>query len=364
MRRAALLLVLPLLLVSCLSFAEEDEALPRALPSPVTPARPAGERPALEEVERWLYLIDVNLHAETAEQVRASTYDMVVIDFITSEAENEDYPLVEVIAGWQTAPHPKLVLAYVDIGEAESYRTYWQEEWRVGDPVWIAGEDPDGWAENYPVAFWHDAWQEIWLDEGGYLEQIVAAGFDGIYLDWVEAYDDENVLEIAVEEGVDTRQEMIWWVTDLAERGRELRPGFLVVAQNGAELTESEAYVEVIDALAQEQVWFDGGADNRPPGDCPLPRTEEEVETDAYRRSLSPPCRRQHDRYPESTLHVSSEAYLVLLHQAQARGLTIFTVDYALEPENVTWVYETSRSLGFVPFVSSRALDRYLPPVP
>jgi hypothetical protein len=39
-------------------------------------------------------------------------------------------------------------------------------------------------------------------------------------------------------------------------------------------------------------------------------------------------------------------------------------VDYALEPENVAWVYETSRALGFVPFGGNRALDRYVAPVP
>jgi hypothetical protein len=44
--------------------------------------------------------------------------------------------------------------------------------------------------------------------------------------------------------------------------------------------------------------------------------------------------------------------------------MLIFTADYCLAPENVAWVYETSRGLGFVPFASSRALDRYVDPVP
>ena len=61
---------------------------------------------------------------------------------------------------------------------------------------------------------------------------------------------------------------------------------------------------------------------------------------------------------------MSSEEYLRALTLAQRKGVPIFTVDYALEPENVDWVYERSRSLGFVPFVSSRALDRYVDPVP
>jgi cysteinyl-tRNA synthetase len=324
----------------------------------------ARSRPAtsLAEVKHWLYLIDVNLDSDTVSQIVASEHDMVVLDFISSEADNVDYPMAGTVARLQEAPHPKLVLAYVDIGEAESYRTYWQPDWEVGDPEWIAGDDPDGWEENYPVAYWFDEWREIWLGPDGLLPAIVEAGFDGVYLDWVEAYSDENVLDLAEGDGVDPVQEMIWWVTDIAETGRTLSPGFLVIAQNAAELVEQRDYPSIIDAIAQEQVWFDGGADNEPPGDCPLPRTEADLDTNTYRQSLSRACRRQYDEYPDSTLHVSSEEYLFYLDQAQKAGLVVFTVDYALDPDNVSWIHETSRGLGFVPFVGSRALDGYVPP--
>ena len=56
--------------------------------------------------------------------------------------------------------------------------------------------------------------------------------------------------------------------------------------------------------------------------------------------------------------------YLDQLAVAAERGLPIFTVDYALDPGNSAWAYETSRSLGYVSFVSSRALDRFVPIVP
>jgi endo-alpha-1,4-polygalactosaminidase (GH114 family) len=88
------------------------------------------------------------------------------------------------------------------------------------------------------------------------------------------------------------------------------------------------------------------------------------VDTKAYRQSLSPPCRKQYDEYPDSTLHVSSEEYLSYLIPAHDKGELIFTVDYASEPENVAWVYQTSRALGFVPFVGNRALDRFVDPAP
>ena len=318
----------------------------------------------LADVEKWLYLIDVNLEDETVDQIVSSDYEMVVIDNIPSEENNTDYPMGSVIKRLHEADHPKLVIAYIDIGQAEDFRTYWQPGWGVGDPEWIAGGDPDGWEGNYPVAYWYDEYRYLWLDDGGLMEGILDADFDGIYLDWVEAYSDENVLDLASADGVDPVQEMIWWVGDLAEYGRERNPEFIVIGQNAAELAAYDDYVAIIDAIAQEQVWFDGGSDNVPPGDCPLPRTEADIDTDEYRDSLSRECRQQYDEFPESTLHVSSEGYIEDLQAAQEEGVTIFTVDYALDPDNVSWVYENSRALGFIPFVSGRNLDSYIPPYP
>jgi cysteinyl-tRNA synthetase len=320
--------------------------------------------PSLSEVTHWLYFIDVNLESDIVDQIVSSDYDMVVIDYITSEENNTDYPLAEVIDRMHNAKKPKLVIAYIDIGEAEEWRTYWQPDWRIGDPEWIIALDPDGWEGNYPVAYWWDEYREIWVGEDGYLQGILDAGFDGVYLDWVEAYSDESVAAFAEDEGTDSVEEMIYWVTDIATFTREKKQDFIIIAQNAAELAEYDEYLEVIDAIAQEQTWFDGGADNNPPGDCPLPRTEEEIDTQAYRDSLSAECLRLYEEYPESTLHVSSEEYLYYLSMAQSKDILIFTVDYAVDPANIAWVYQTSRGLGFVPFVSNRQLDQYLDPVP
>jgi cysteinyl-tRNA synthetase len=331
---------------------------------PSTDSGPAATALGVADVAHWLYLIDVNLEEAIVDRITDSSYDMVVVDYIPSEANNVDYPMAEVVEAWHNAAHPKLVIAYIDIGEAEDYRTYWQPDWGIGNPEWIAGSDPDGWEGNFPVAYWYDEWQEIWLGAGGLMEGILSAGFDGIYLDWIEAYSDESVLAIAQQDGVDPVQEMVWWVEALGDFGRGHKQSFIVIGQNAAELAERGDYINVIDAIAQEQIWFDGGADNDPPGDCPLPRTEVEVDTDAYRDALSTDCRRQFDEFPESTLHVSSEGYIEDLLVAQSAGLTIFTIDYALDPENIDWVYQTSRGLGFIPFVSNRSLDQFVDPYP
>lgn len=343
--------------------------------APVSAQSPAEAR--LAHVDQWFYYISVDLASDELEQIRTSTYDLVVIDPIVTEENNEDYDIAGTVAALQQsgngAGQPKLVLAYIDIGQAESYRTYWQSGWRIGDPVWIAGGDPDGWEENYPVAYWYDEWYAIWFDgfaradgtaSPGLLQVILDAGFDGIYLDWVEAYDDPNVIELAEAEGLDATEEMIWFIEDISAFVKAQDPDHIVIAQNAAQLAEYDDYLAVIDGIAQEQTWFDGGADGQPEGDCPLPATEADVDTAAYADSLSPICRAQYEEFPDSTLHVSSEEYLYYLTLARDKGEFILTVDYALDPANVAWIYAQSRALGFVPFAGARSLDRFIPPQP
>lgn len=317
----------------------------------------------LEAVETWFYYLAVDPDGGILQKVADSSYDMVVIDPVFTEAENPDFDMAAVVRELHGAAEPRLVIAYIDIGQAEEWRTYWQREWAIGNPDWIVATDPDGWEGNYPVAFWREEWQEIWLGGDGYLQGLIDAGFDGVYLDWVEAYSDEDVLEAAETDGVDARAEMVTWVSRIAAYGRGQDDGFIVIAQNAAELAGDEEYAMVIDAIAQEQVWFDGGADSEPPGDCPLPRADADIDSAAYIESLSPECRKSYESFPESTLHTSSEEYITYLQAAQSKGLVIFTVDYALAPENISLACLESRRLGFVPYAGERDLGTFREPI-
>ena len=46
------------------------------------------------------------------------------------------------------------------------------------------------------------------------------------------------------------------------------------------------------------------------------------------------------------------------LRRLRERGVKVFTLDYALQPENVARAIERSRALGLVPCVSRTPLDR------
>jgi cysteinyl-tRNA synthetase len=77
----------------------------------------------------------------------------------------------------------------MSIGEAEDYRYYWQSDWEVGNPDWLAEENPD-WEGNYKVKYWDSDWQSIFYgNDASYLKKITDAGFNGVYLDIIDAFE-------------------------------------------------------------------------------------------------------------------------------------------------------------------------------
>ena len=83
----------------------------------------------------------------------------------------------------------RFVVAYMSIGEAEDYRYYWQNGWNTSPPGWLDKENPD-WAGNYKVKYWQEDWQNIICNtETSYLKKILDAGFDGVYLDIIDAFE-------------------------------------------------------------------------------------------------------------------------------------------------------------------------------
>lgn len=137
-------------------------------------------------VGHFLYLINPQNFASAQTLVNAidaTYYDLVIVD-----AYFEDQALTAAqVNALKTKPDGtrRLVLAYMSIGEAESYRFYWQPGWKEGNPEWLGEENPD-WDGNYAVAYWQAGWQAIIFQ---YTDIITAAGFDGLYLDKVDGYE-------------------------------------------------------------------------------------------------------------------------------------------------------------------------------
>ena len=144
----------------------------------------------LSDAQNFLYLInpsdfgDVNAFIDA---VAATDYDVVLVDafFDTNPLTQENVSRLKTKANGGT----RLVIAYMSIGEAENYRYYWQPAWGTGMPDCIAEENPD-FAGNFKVQYWRPEWQSVILaGPDAYLNRIVAAGFDGVYLDLIDAFE-------------------------------------------------------------------------------------------------------------------------------------------------------------------------------
>lgn len=163
------------------------------------------------------------------------------------------------------------VVAYVSIGEAEDYRPYWQKSWDANKdgkpdaaaPKFLNIENPD-WKGNYRVRYWQPEWQAIMLPA---VDKVAAQGFDGIYLDIVDAFEfyeydattkkwQDN--KVNAETGKTYRQDMIAWVGEIAKRGRAKNKDFLVIPQNASQLLEDAGYRKIVSAIGVEDLFVAG----------------------------------------------------------------------------------------------------------
>jgi len=145
---------------------------------------------ALAEAKNFLYLINPGLFPGRdafLDAVRETNYDIIIIDLFY-----EDTALtVSEVASLKIKANrgSRLIIAYMSIGEAEDYRYYWQAEWEVDPPSWLTGENPE-WPVNYKVQYWNKDWQSIiYGKDNSYLKKILAVGFDGVYLDIIDAFE-------------------------------------------------------------------------------------------------------------------------------------------------------------------------------
>lgn len=158
---------------------------------PEYPAHPfnahTGDVISLSDVRNFLYLINpwrFETKVGFLNALAATDYDALILDLEFEDAplSTGDVEMLKVKANGGS----RLILCYVSIGEAEDYRGYWDPDWAGNPPEWLLEENPD-WPGNYPVQYWHPDWREIVF---GMMDAVLAAGFDGVYLDRVDVYEE------------------------------------------------------------------------------------------------------------------------------------------------------------------------------
>lgn len=317
-----------------------------ALSCPARAEQHTADRISLREVDSWAYQLQ-NLRPST---IAKDGFDVLVVDYARDGSDGTALTRADVDRlRERPGDKARIILAYLSIGEAERYRYYWQESWLSAQqqtatqrprgyggapsgpvksgpplarlsksaPAWLGKENPD-WRGNFLVSYWMSEWQTvIYGDRQSYLDRIVAAGFDGVYLDKIDSHEDWQPARPTAE------REMVAFVQAIAKHGRAKKPGFLIVPQNGEALLKYPDYVATIDAIAKEDLLYGGGT------------------------------RRDGEANPEREVSQSK----ALLDKALASSKPVLTVEYLVEPTQIAAAEQRLTSYGYIPHFATRALD-------
>jgi cysteinyl-tRNA synthetase len=153
------------------------------------PCENANDITTLADARNYLYLINTDNYASGSSfinAIAATNFDIIIIDlfFNNSEFSADDINRLKIKANGGK----RLIISYVNIGAAEKFRYYWKKEWKLHNPEWIKKEY-EGYDDEYWVEFWAETWQDIiYGNVNSYIKKIIDSGFDGAYLDNVEAY--------------------------------------------------------------------------------------------------------------------------------------------------------------------------------
>lgn len=175
-----------------ISFAADDREL-KGIPN--YPSIPYGENDAiitdLGQAKNFLYLINpgnFNSKTEFIAAVTNTNYDVLILDLFFADGTLFTKEEIELLRA-KANGGKRMVISYMSVGEAEDYRYYWQSEWNTNKPDWLEAVNPD-WPGNFKVKYWNTEWQALILgDENAYLDKIIAADFDGVYLDIIDAFE-------------------------------------------------------------------------------------------------------------------------------------------------------------------------------
>ncbi|MHA1230455.1 MAG: endo alpha-1,4 polygalactosaminidase [Candidatus Helarchaeota archaeon] len=174
-----------------ISFAAEHRELDIIPTYPLTPYNSNNNNiSSLNDAKNFLYLINPSTFDNKSHFINAlknTNYDILIIDlfFEGTLLNSSDINQLKL----KPSGSKRLVLAYLSIGEAEDYRYYWKSEWNTNPPDWLCNENPN-WLGNYKVKYWYAEWQNIIFGNNeSYVYKIINSGFDGIYLDIIDAFE-------------------------------------------------------------------------------------------------------------------------------------------------------------------------------
>lgn len=112
--------------------------------------------------------------------LRHTRHDVLVIDawFNSTPLTPDDVDSLRTKAGGGQ----RLVIAVMGLGEIDERWQVWNEGWSFQPPAWVKGEVP-GKPGVHRVDYTSNGWRTVlYKSEGSWMDVVLGAGFDGVYL--------------------------------------------------------------------------------------------------------------------------------------------------------------------------------------
>jgi cysteinyl-tRNA synthetase, unknown class len=276
----------------------------------------AERRSLVAGVKSWSF----ETNASDPVAIRNGLGDLVVVDHnaVAHDRRNAERKAITAI---QNKPNGsrRLVLGYVAIAEAEQRRPYWQSEWLATGidkrPPWLGDENPQrrgNWRVNVADSGWHATLYGT-VDSG--IDRLLAAGFDGAYLDTGNILDTVN----------GDRSQAEWQLSELVSRiatyARLQHPRFIVMLDDADTLIGRTPVVSAIDIGAKHDLLY---------GHTAVGRANREADTSAAVKALT---------------------------RVTAAKRPVFVIEHLADPALAETARRRIIELGFVPAISATAKD-------
>jgi cysteinyl-tRNA synthetase len=304
-RLLAVVLAVPLLLAACSGGGVAIESITATPTDAGSVGPPSADAPA-----NWIYQLS-GYEDDRLDALAAAPHEAAVIDLARDGGEG--YFTADEVAALRDSG--KTVYAYFSMGSIEIYRPEYDA---VAATDMVLNQWGD-WPDEYFVTYWDPRWWELVMQPR--LDQVAAAGFDGVYLDVPNAYEE---IDLALVPG-ETRETLAQKMVDLVIAVDEyVGDDLAVLPQNSPELREYPGYLDAIDGLGIEELFF---------------------------LAADEPC--AEEWCAENLAHTRA---------IRDAGKLVLAVDYASEEANVTAACARYEEEGFAGAVADVDLDAIYPP--
>lgn len=234
----------------------------------------------LKDMKSWGYQLHDYSDAELA-RMKSSKNTLWVIDYSKDGDEATRFSASEIA---QIKKNGNMVIAYFCLGEAEMVRYYWDtlgkealisasEASSIGykreflantttvGGVKVLARNNSEYLDNLPAKFWDYSWQSTMINT--YLPKIMEAGFDGVYLDTVDAFEYYN------DSVIDTRAKQMYdFIVKIGQAAKAKDSSFTLMMQNAMSIidhisdAQKKTLFTYVHGFGVEDLYYPGEGDN------------------------------------------------------------------------------------------------------